>query len=135
MVRYLSPAWLAAADEAARQLTVPPDADLVVEHHVTGDPDGEVVYHVRVAEGEVRFVVGPAPASPVRFTVDVATATAIATGRLSAQRAFMDGHLRVGGDTATLLRHREVLDGLDDVLAELRELTEFPDLPPAGAAI
>ena len=50
-------------------------------------------------------------------------ASAIAAGSSSAQRAFMTGRLRVGGDLRVLLAHGEALAQLDDVFAGVRART------------
>ena len=59
----------------------------------------------------------------LRFTTDYATAARIAAGRLGAQRAFVEGRLRVGGDLSLLIRHHKVLSTIDDALAGVRART------------
>ena len=140
MPAYLSDAWIAALDEAARAHEGLSEATagthLVLEQVVTlaaGDADtgsaeggvrrsdaadaGEVRWHVVVDDGSVRFAPGPALDPTVRFTTDADTARAITDGELSATEAFMAGRLRVGGDTTALVRHHALLDGLGDVFA------------------
>ena len=68
-----------------------------------------------------RLVAGRADDATVTFHCDRATALDVHQGRTSAQAAFMAGHLRVGGDVGALLAHQELLAGLTDVLAPLRE--------------
>lgn len=133
---YLSDAWIAALDAAARSHPGLADAtaavghDLFDHHPDTGggdDGDGgsstdagrsdEVRWHVVVDDGSVRFVPGPAADPTVRFTADAATARAITDGRLSSAEAFMAGRLRVGGDTTALVRHHALFDELGDVFA------------------
>lgn len=129
MVRFLSAEWVAALDEAARRderlAALPPDVDLVVEQVVTGTPDGDVTYHVTLGSGTATVQAGPAPSPTVRFTQDLATALDIASGRGSAQRAFMTGKLRVGGDLRVLLDHGEALAQLDDAFAAVRAQTDL----------
>jgi predicted lipid carrier protein YhbT len=136
---YLSDAWIAALDAAARSHPGLADATagvrVVIEQVVTdsggdgGGDDGdggsstdagrsdEVRWHVVVDDGSVRFVPGPAADPTVRFTADAATARAITDGRLSSAEAFMAGRLRVGGDTTALVRHHALFDELGDVFA------------------
>ncbi|MFN8018215.1 MAG: SCP2 sterol-binding domain-containing protein [Acidimicrobiales bacterium] len=96
---------------------------LTVEHEVA-QPSGEVVrYHVAIDRGTVRVRPGPAGEATVRFSQDAATAWEVASGRGSAQRAFMTGRLRVGGDLRVLLDHAEVLGQLHDAFAEVRSAT------------
>jgi hypothetical protein len=126
MVRFLSDRWIAATDAAAGTATVPANVTLVVDHTVTHGAR-EVRYHVAVADGRIAVRPGPAPEATVTFRQDLATAWAIASGRASAQRAFMAGQLRVGGDLHALVSNREVFAALDDVLAPVRDRTEPPD--------
>ncbi|HEX2578056.1 MAG TPA: SCP2 sterol-binding domain-containing protein [Aquihabitans sp.] len=139
MLAFLSPAWVAALHDAAsrdqRLAAAAGDVSLVVEQHVTGGPAGNVTYHVVLDHGRVAVAHGPAPAPgpDLRLVQDHATAVGIADGTGSAQRAFMAGRLRVGGDLRALLRHQEVLAGLHDVFAEVRATTDLGSNPaPVG---
>ena len=128
MVRFLSPEWIDALDEAVRG-----DADLraatsgvrlTVEQHVT-DPAGEVVYHVVVDDGRVAVAPGTADHADVTFVQDRDTATAIGDGTATAQDAFMSGRLRVSGDVPLLIRCKDALSGLDQALAGVRNHTTY----------
>jgi hypothetical protein len=123
-VQYLSPDWMEAAGRA-----VADDASLgratagvrlTVEHVAIDGPRGTVRWHITIDDGDVRLVEGPAVDPDLRFTTDYATATRIATGRLGAQRAFVEGRLRVGGDLTLLIRHHKALSTIDDALAGVR---------------
>jgi hypothetical protein len=133
MVAFLSPAWIDALHEAASSSSALAAAaeglDLSVEQTVRGGPDGDVRYHVVFRDGSVAVRPGPLPTATVRFAQDLETASAIAGGRGSAQRAFMTGRLRVGGDLRVLLDHGDLLAQLDDAFAEVRAQTTFPDAP------
>lgn len=132
---FLSDAWLSALDDAARadarMADLATGPDLVVQQDVLGGPSGDVTYHVRIADGAVRFLAGPAPRADVRFRQDHATAVGIASGRASAQRAFMAGQLQVGGDLRALVDRGDVLAALADVFAEVRADTDGLDDPVA----
>ena len=141
VVAFLSSDWITALDEAAqddqRLAELTADLDLTVEHVVeaaTG-PEGEAVrYHVRIGNGTVRVLEGRSPEPPtVRFTQDAATAWEVASGAGSAQRAFMTGRLRVGGDLRVLLDHAEVLAQLHDAFSGVRAVTSAPDPAATGA--
>lgn len=131
-MKYLSAEWLAAAGHA---LAADPalagalaDVDLTFEQHVTDGPDGAVAWHLTVAGGRVTLTPGPAPAAApatVRFTTDYATAAAVATGELAAQRAFVEGRLRVGGDLSLLIAHQRGLAAVGDALAPVRAETTY----------
>lgn len=131
MWAFLTPAWLAALDQAARahSESVASDVELVVEQRVTGTPDGEVVFHVSIHQGEVSVTPGPAVDPGISFSQDYETARAIAAGIESAQRAFMTGRLQVGGDLRILLEHQESLAALDDMFATVRADTDHGPVP------
>jgi hypothetical protein len=121
---YLSPAWFDAADRALRAdvglAAASRGVHLVLQQTVEG-PGPDVTWHIRVADGEVALHVGEADDATVTFRCDRSTADDVQQGRTSAQAAFMAGHLRVGGDVSALLANQELLAGLTDVLAPLRD--------------
>jgi hypothetical protein len=122
-LRYLGDRWLARADEALSGLT-PVPADVAVGVTVTGGPEGERRY--RLILGPDRVGIDDRVESVgVRMTLDWEEAVAIAQGRTSAQRAFLDGRLRLGGDAGLLLGHQDALAGIDDRLADLRAVTRY----------
>jgi hypothetical protein len=123
-VRYLSPAWLeeaaalVAADAALAAAAR--DLDVVVDYLVEGGPDGDIAYHLALGGGVAALGAGPGVGSTASIRCDHATALAVATGALGAQRAFMDGLLRIGGDVQEIVAALPALAGLPDVLAPLR---------------
>ncbi len=131
MARFLSAAWFDEIESASipGSCDADPDERLVMEQVVTGTPDGEVSYLV-VVEGKRAHVVRPSPddnTAEVELTVtcDWPTATAIAQGRLSTQRALMQGRLRVRGSPTALLRRGAQLAGLDPIPAAIRKNTTY----------
>lgn len=126
MLAFLSPDWIEALDQAARAAPVgatSTSAVLVVEHHVR-HAAGDVVYHLVVGPEGVSVTAGPATAPTIRFVSDRATAWAVASGRTSAQRAFMSGDLQVGGDLRALVDRPEDLSTLGDLFSSVRARTE-----------
>lgn len=127
MLSFLTDEWIAALDEAAttdaalRELSA--DLVLTIEQEVTGGPDGDVRYHVVFHHGQVSVRPGPAPDATLRFSQDYETAAAISLGSGSAQRAFMTGQLRVGGDLRVLLDHGEAMAQLHDAFGAVRART------------
>lgn len=120
---YLSDGWLAAADRLLAGLR-PVGAPVSVAVVVTGGPAGDRHY---------RLVLGPdlvgiddrIDDAEVRMTLAWADAVSIAQGHSSAQRAFLAGRLRLGGDSSVLLGHQEALATVDDLLAPLRAETDW----------
>ena len=128
-VRYLSARWIDAAGEAIAADAGLPDAlagvTLTVEQRVEDTPDGPVTWHLTIADGRPSLNAGPAEKPDLRFTTGYATAAAIAAGRLPAQRAFVEGRLRIGGDLSLLITHQRAVGAVDDALAAVRADTTY----------
>lgn len=122
-ILYLSDTWLAEADRRLAGLT-PVDGDLEVGVTVRGGPEGERRYRLVLGPDRVGIVPGNDGAG-VRMTLDWEVAVRIANGDASAQRAFLDGDVQLGGDTVQLLGHQKQLADIDDRLAELRATTRY----------
>ncbi len=121
MAGFLTDQWIAALDAAARTVTVPPDVRLVVQQIVPDGADGhEVAYVLELAAGAMTVRPGRSVDPDVTFTQDRATAWAIHCGELSAQAAFMDGRLRLGGDLRAVIDRADELAAIDDVFASVR---------------
>ncbi len=121
-MRFLSPEWLermASATSAAA-----PGVDLAVHQRVTGGPDGDVEYTLRLAGGRVTFEPGPGEAD-VELVSDYETAAAISQGRLSPANAFAGGRLRVRGSVGSLVSHQEVLADVGKLLAGVADATTY----------
>lgn len=129
MVRYLSDEWMERAATALAEH--PPlggeaaDVDLTVAYEVTGSADGKRVYALRLSDGRLSLEEGPHPDAQVSFALDYDTAAAISRGELSAQAAFMQGRLKLGGDVMVLVRDAGALDALGDALGGLRSDTDY----------
>jgi hypothetical protein len=135
MARFLSAAWFDEIESAhpaggpGADSATDSDERLVMEQVVTGTPDGEVSYLV-VVEGKRAHVVRPSAGATITeaeltITTDWPTATAIAQGQLSTQRALMQGRLRVRGSPTALLRRSTQLAGLDPIPAAIRKNTTY----------
>lgn len=126
MPTFLSRAWLDAHAAAGASLPERPGATAVVQHVVTGGPDGEARYHLAWVDGRVvAAVLGPAEAPDLVCTAPYADAAAMASGAVGAHEAFMQGKLKVVGSTGRLMdlmpvldsdEHRALLVGLSDDL-------------------
>jgi putative sterol carrier protein len=128
-VRYLSLDWISAlTDEVASSEHMRE----VAEHHrigvtqvVSNGPEGEVTYHLSIADGEASFGAGPADPEDVKMEQDWQTAVDVATGALNAQEAFINGHIRLFGDQQRLLDSQPVFGALDAVFASVRDRTRY----------
>lgn len=119
---FLSHEWLTALDDAVSGVTLDPDTAIVIEQTVSV-ADSEVCWHMVVADGRIRVLEGSADSPDVKLRCGARSATAIAAGRLSALRAFLDGRITLEGDTRALRAARAGLEALDDAFVAVRERT------------
>ena len=93
----------------------------MVQQVVPDGPEGhEVAYALVLDDGRVRVERGRVDDPDLTFTQDRATAEAIHRGELSAQAAFMQGRLRLGGDLRAVIDRAGELAAIDDVFAGAR---------------
>ena len=126
-MRYLSDAWLTAAAEAlaSAEAPLPRPVDITIQQTVTGTPDGDRTYAIVMSGQSVALLPGLVEAPDVTLAQTWETARSIAQGTLSAQRAFMSGQMKVGGNTNLLVEQTDLLAEVDDLLAEVRSQTSF----------
>ena len=130
VVRFLSPAWFDAVQEA---LSTSQDvaaatrgASLRLLQVVTGGPGGDVAYLVTLEGGTATVTPGPPDvAADVTLAAAWDTAVAIATGALAPHDAFTTGRLVVRGDLDVLRAQAPALAGLDDAFDEVRSATTY----------
>ncbi|MDP8938117.1 MAG: SCP2 sterol-binding domain-containing protein [Actinomycetota bacterium] len=129
MVRFLSAEWLdqlaetaAASDHLRRAST---GTSVVVRQVVTGGPDGDIDYVVRLDHGTVSVSPGAEGPADVEITEDYATATAISQGLLTPAAAFAAGRLKIGGRVGLLVEHAPAFAALGGVFAASRAATTY----------
>ena len=88
------------------------DVSLVIEQRITDDAGTVAHYHLRLGDGAVAVIDGPADDPDVVITQDRGTADSIRAGDAHAHRAFLTGRLRIDGDVDALIEHGELLSGL-----------------------
>lgn len=121
-VRFLSAEWLAQL--ASLTASASPAADVSVHQRVTGTPDGEVEYTLRLAGGRVTLESGPGDAD-VELVTDYETAAAISQGRLSPASAFAAGRLRVGGSVSDLVARQGAFAAMATLVGGMAEVTTY----------
>lgn len=128
-VRYLSLDWIDALSEAVansqEMAQVAKEHTVGFTQSVLGGPEGDVTYHLQIADGHARFGAGSADPEDVRFEQDWETAVAVATHRLNAQQAFITGRIRLTGDSQKLMDSTPVFAVLDSVFSTVREFTDY----------
>ncbi len=128
-LRYLSLDWIHAM---SAEIEASAHMQEVATHHTVGvtqvvsdGPEGDVTYHLQVANGVTTFGAGPAEPEDVKMEQDWQTAVDVATGKLNAQQAFVGGQIRLYGDQQKLLESQPVFGALDGVFAAVRERTDY----------
>lgn len=128
-VRYLGLDWIDSLSESVANSTEMAD---IARHHtvgitqtVLGGPEGNVTYHLQIADGQASFGAGPADPEDVRFEQDWETAVAVATHVLNAQQAFITGRIRLTGDSQKLMDSTPVFAVLDSIFSTVREFTDY----------
>lgn len=110
MAEFLSDNWFDALIERAGSVVADPAITIVLQQTV--EADSTVIWHTVIADGQVHVAQGGAEKADVRLLTDLATGTGINDGTISAQRAFLDGKLQIGGDLHGLMAARDSLAGL-----------------------
>lgn len=88
-----------------------PGGSGAVQVVVTGLPDGDGSWQLRVDDGVVTEVQAGAPAkADLTLTLPVALASEVASGALTASAAFMQGRMKTAGDLGLVL---DVLAAVD----------------------
>jgi putative sterol carrier protein len=114
VTEFLSDDWFDTLEARASRAVVPAGIDLTLHQTVGRDP--AISWQIHIGAGAVKIERGAAEEADVHLASDLHTALGIHRGEISAQRAFLDGRLRIDGDIATLMTHREVLEALTPLL-------------------
>jgi putative sterol carrier protein len=122
-VRFLSDEWLA---EAAA-LTTPAGNDnaLCVVEQVVRCGDRDVRYQLHVGSDAARLDPRAAGTADLEIVEDYDVAAAISRGELDPASALARGRVAIRGDAGRLATVADALAHLGDVLAPLRERTEY----------
>jgi putative sterol carrier protein len=95
------------------------NADLTIQFNTTDTPDGEVDYYLQAGGGDARMAIGALEGADVTVKQSYDTATAISTGELNTQTAFMTGKLKVSGNLAKLMMHQSAIQQWSSAVSQL----------------
>ncbi len=130
-MRYLSQEWLDETRALAADQPAHPGATGRIQYVVTAGPDGDVKYSWELQDGTLLAShLGTIADPDVTVTAPYSEWVKIARGELDMSAAFMQGVIKVAGDTGIWLhllpitRTREYT-GLQ---AQIRAFTEYPDV-------
>jgi hypothetical protein len=136
VVEFLSDAWIARLDAAARAADdLATDPPFVVETLVRS-PRGDTGHRVHFA-ADGATVTGPSSApdgdgADVVLVTDPETAWALHQGALRAQDAFARGALKLRGRPELLATHADLLAALERALVPVRAETTAPGTTSTG---
>ena len=135
MAEFLSDAWIAELDRAARaapSLAAVGGAErLVVEQHVRR-AGHDVVYHFVFEPTGARVERGAAARADLSLATDAATAWGLETGAVDARDAIVAGRLKVRGHAERLRSAGEALVAVADVFEAVRATTSAADDQTGG---
>lgn len=94
-------------------------ADLGIQFHTEGGPDGDVDYYLKSSGGTSNMAIGTLEDADVTVKQSYETATSIAKGDLNTQTAFMTGKLKVSGNLAKLMMHQAAIQQWGAAVSEL----------------
>ena len=126
---FLSDEWVEAVDAAFRAVDAGVDDEnrfdeAVIRYQVTGGPAGTGAYDV-VLGPAARWARRPIGEASVTLTLDWELAVAVNRGVESAQGAFLDGRIMIGGDPQVLLRNADRLAEGNAEIVALRARTVY----------
>lgn len=129
MAAFLSPAWFEDLNESARVddglRAATAGARVTIQQVVTGGPEGDVRYWVRVDDGSVEAGPGTAERPDATVTESYDTAVAVSRGALAVEDALLAGQARLTGDVGLLVRHQAALQRVATALAAARMRTTY----------
>lgn len=121
-MNYLSLEWIQAADDAVASIAVDQEP-ASIGYEISGS-ERTVSYTIAIGPGKVRILAGLISPGVV-LSLSCELATEIAMSKTSAQRAFLDGAIRLRGDVRVLLDNSKTMAAIDAELAELRATTLY----------
>ena len=122
-MRFLSDEWLAEA--AALTAAAGNDDAVCVVEQVVRCNDRDVRYQLRVSPDAVSVEPHPVATADLEIVEDYDVAVAISRGELDPGGALASGRITIRGDARRLAAVADALAGVGDVLAPLRDRTEY----------
>ncbi len=114
MAKFLSSEHMEAATEALNADAAFQEAmasiDLGLQFNVTGGPDGDSDYYLKISDGSAALELGEMGDFDASVASDYESASAISQGELNVQMAFMTGKIKVGGNMAKVMMHQGLIN-------------------------
>jgi putative sterol carrier protein len=119
-VKYLSQEWIEAynaamaGDDAVRAALKGKSA--VLQMVISGAPQGEVRYWLRLADGSATAGLGEAADADVTISQSYETSAQVNKGELDGQKAFMQGKVKIAGKMLKMMQLRGPLEKVQTAL-------------------
>lgn len=105
MAKYLTQEWLDEGRELAKDQPERPGASAKMQYVVTGGPEGDIKYYWVLENGKLlESQLGEIAEPDFTMTSTFEDSVAIAKGTLDANAAFMQGKMKVAGNTGKLMQ-------------------------------
>lgn len=124
LARFLTPEWFDELNQATA-CPVPGEGSITIQQVVTGGPQDEVAYVVKVSGGRLEVTPGRAAEVDATISADYDTALALSRGELSARAALLAGRIKVRGDTNALLAGQAAMQAAQAGVDEVRARTSY----------
>ncbi len=123
MSKFLSEAWAKDVTSALNShqgfKNAIGGADLGIQFHTEGAPDGDADYYLKTSGGTANLALGTLDDADVTVKQSYDTAAAISKGELNTQSAFMSGKLKVSGNLAKLMMHQSAIQQWGAAVSDL----------------
>ena len=123
MSKFLSEAWAKEVTSALNShqgfKNAMGGADLGIQFHTEGAPNGDVDYFLKTSGGTANLALGAIEDPDVTVKQSYDTAEAISKGELNTQSAFMSGKLKVSGNLAKLMMHQSAIQQWGSAVSDL----------------
>jgi putative sterol carrier protein len=119
-VKYLSQEWIdaynaaVAGDDAVRAAVKGKSAALQMV--ISGAPEGEVRYWLRIADGGASVGLGGIDGAEVTISQSYDTSSQVNKGELAGDKAFMQGKVKISGKMMKMMQLRGSLEKIQGVV-------------------
>ncbi|MYA40110.1 MAG: SCP2 sterol-binding domain-containing protein [Acidimicrobiia bacterium] len=122
-VKFLSPEWLSEVTTALENHQGFQDAaremELAIQFNVLDSPLGDTGYNLMITPQAITIALGIREDLDMTISQSYETAAAIMKGSLNVQSAFITGKIKVSGNLAKLMVHR---NGIEQWLAAVSDI-------------
>lgn len=128
MAKYLTQEWLDQSRELAKDQPERAGASAKMQYVVTGGPDGDIKYYWVIENGKIlESQLGEIAEADFTTTSTYEDSVAIAQGTLDANAAFMQGKMKVAGNTGKLMALMPLTMSPEykALQEEIRKITEY----------